>query len=159
MDRCRCSSSSHNESFPARVRWTFDFGGGTKLAFRFEREERFHMQLNTEQKVRGTLAPVTAGGNPAPVQNPRWEADDVAGAPIVTATPDSGNPLVCEFLALALPDGTTPLTTQVRCRFDADLGDGVRELIAIGEITVVPAEAIIGTVAFGTPEPATPPTA
>lgn len=118
------------------------------------------MLLNTEQKVRATLAPLTAGGNAATVENPRWEADDVDGEPTLTVTPDPGNALVCDFAALPLPAGTgeTGLTTQVRCIFDADLGDGVREFTAVGEITVVPAEAVLGTISFGTPEPQTPPT-
>lgn len=154
-----CECESNHPSFPARVRWTFEWPGGPTMSFRFEREERFRMLLNTEQKVRATLNPITAGGNPAPVQNPTWEADDVNGAPIVAVTPDPGNALVCEFRALPLPEGapTSGLTTQVRCRFDADLGTGVRELLAVGEITVVPAEAVIGTIAFGTPEQQEPP--
>lgn len=150
-----CSSESNHPLLPARVRWTLSVPGGTTVSFRFEREERFRMQLNTEQKVRATLAPLTAGGRPATVENPRFEADDVNGAPIVAVTPDPGNPLIAEFKALPLPEGTgeTGLTTQVRCRFDADLGEGVRELVAVGEITVVPAEAVIGTISFGAPEP------
>lgn len=105
------------------------------------------MLLNTEQKVRATLAPLTAGGNAAPVENVRWEADE---GPLAVEVSD--NPLVCDFRALPLAD-ENPVTMQVRCLFDADLGAGVREMVAIGEITVVPAEAVIASIAFGTPEP------
>lgn len=117
------------------------------------------MNVTTEQQVRGTLAPLTAGGNPAPVQNPRWEIDEPPTGPLFALTVEPTNPLICDFRGLTLPDGVTPLTVQVRCRFDADLGEGVRELLAIGELTLVPAEAVIGNVAFGTPTPAEPPPA
>jgi hypothetical protein len=136
-----------------KLSWLLQVG---QAAFRFKvsRKEKIRMQINEEQKVSGTVQPVTAAGHPAPIDGtPAWEIDPVEGNPIATLEVDATDPKKASFTALALPDGTLALTTQVRCRFDADLGDGVREIVAIGELTVVQAEAATAEVVFGAAEP------
>jgi hypothetical protein len=73
---------------------------------------------------------------------------------IVTVGPDPEDPTNA-FKALVktgpLDAVSLPTTAQIRCKVDADLGEGVREIIITGDIEVVAGEAIAGSVTFGAP--------
>lgn len=88
--------------------------------------------LNTEQKVKVTVRPLTAGGQPATVDGvPGWSVSSPVLATLEVA-----------------PDGLSayvfagqPGVGQVLVSADADLTSGVREIIGVLDLTVVAAEA------------------
>lgn len=101
------------------------------------------LQLTETQQCALSVSPVTRKGNPAQVQNPTWSSSDDA---VVTVDVDSTDSLKAKVVAEA------PGTAQVNFSADADLGDGVRLLSAVLDVTVVPGEAVTVTIATGTPE-------
>ena len=100
--------------------------------------------LNTEQKVKVTVRPLTAGGQPATVDGvPGWAVSDPALATLEVA-----------------PDGLSayvfagqPGTGQVMVSADADLTAGVREIVGQLDLTVTAAEAATLLLETGSIEP------
>jgi hypothetical protein len=99
--------------------------------------------INNEQKVQVTLAPVTTGGNPAPLDGvPTW--DVISGDSTVEPEADGKSAW--------LISGNDPGDTQIIVKADADLGEGVVEISDIISLSVQGAQAAnLGLVA-GTPE-------
>jgi hypothetical protein len=97
-------------------------------------------------------APVDAKGHTAKLDGiPVWELDDESNAQIVSQADDG---LSC---VVHLDD--TPSATQVRVSADADLGDGVREIVAVAVLNVVPGDAVgFGDIQVSpvTPDPSNP---
>jgi len=100
-------------------------------------------QLTETQQVSGTVTPVTAKGSPAEVQASVFSSSDTSVLEVIQDTVD---PL--KFVAKAVAPGAA----QVQWNADADLGDGVVPISAVGDITVVAGMAVGGTITFGTPE-------
>lgn len=100
-------------------------------------------QLTETQQVSGSVTPVTAKGNPAEVENSVFSSSDPA---VLNVIQDTADPL--KFVAKAVAPGAA----QVQWKADADLGDGIVEISAVGDITVVAGMAVGGTITFGTPE-------
>lgn len=102
------------------------------------------LTLTDIQKVSLSIAPVSAAGNPAPVENVVWT---------------SSNPEVLEVVAsedglTAVASTVGPLgTAQVTVVADADLGEGVVPLTGILDVVVVGSQAVSLGVVAGTPEP------
>jgi hypothetical protein len=102
-----------------------------------------HMKITDEQAVDLSIAFETAAGNPARVDGvPVWE----------NSNPEVVDLIVAEDGLTASATSKGPLgLAQISVTADADLGEGVRPLTAIGELEVVAAEAARGVVTFGTP--------
>ena len=83
-------------------------------------------------------------GNEAPVQSVRWGTD----RPDLLVITENGNGSVS--ISPLGPLGTA----QVSATADADLGDGVVEVVALGSIEVIAGQAVAGTLDFGAPSDA-----
>lgn len=134
---------------PHIIKWTLNFGR-IKVAFLAAGKDRIRMLIDTEQKVTASLAILTAGGQPARVDGvPTWEVEETTGGDggdvVEIAISEDG--LSATFTAVG--EGTAQVTVTA----DADLGEGVRAITAVGTITVTPAGAATLQLAFGTPEP------
>ena len=102
------------------------------------------LTLTDEQKCPLSIQPLTAAGNPARVDGvPVWASSDVNVISLDVASDGMS--------AVARTPGTLG-TSTVSCIADADLGSGVREIVAVLDITVVAAEAATMGIATGTPE-------
>lgn len=105
--------------------------------------EDLHMRISTEQKIKVTIAPKTAAGNDAPIDGAvAFSVDDDSVARIERIDDTS-----------AYIVGVAPGAVLVRASFDADLGEGVREIVATGALEVAAAEAETAEIVFGEPEP------
>jgi hypothetical protein len=103
--------------------------------------------LPVDMQVKVAVSYVDSEGNPATVDGDvEWASSDAAIAAVV-ADPDNS------FEAVVRPT-TTLGQVQITATADADLGDGVRELITLMDVTVVAGEAVAGTIApVGAPTP------
>jgi hypothetical protein len=99
-------------------------------------------RISTEQKVKVTVAPKTAGGHDAPIDG---------GVSFISDNPDVAVIEVIDTLSayvLAVAPGAALITAE----FDADLGEGVRAITATGALEVVAAEAETAEIVFGDAE-------
>ncbi len=105
------------------------------------------MILPIDKKLVGcTVSYVDAAGNAAIVDGaPVW-ATDRPDLLVVTAAVDG---MSCDISPVG-PLGSAQVTVTA----DADMGDGMRELITLGTIDCVAGEAVGGTINF--PEPVAP---
>ena len=106
--------------------------------------EGFNMsgRINTEQRVRVSVIPLTAAGNPAQIDGDvAFESSDPT---VASVEPIDANSAWVTAAGLG--------AAQISAEFDADLGDGVRTLTFTGAIEVVGAEAETAEIVFGTPE-------
>lgn len=103
--------------------------------------------INNEQEVVVTLAPTSAGGHPAEVENPEWEVID--GNSTVTPSEDGLSAI------LRSEDGIGD--TYIRVSADADLGSGVNEISDTIELVVRGAQAQSIGLQVGEPRPKTAP--
>lgn len=102
--------------------------------------------LPADHTVQMQVAYVDAGGNPATIDNDVvWSSSD---ANIVSVQVDAINSMICRVTPVGVGQA------QVTATVDADIGDGVRELVTLADITVVGGEAVAGTIEpVGAPEP------
>lgn len=95
------------------------------------------------QKVIGSVQFLDRKGRPAKVDGvPEWSVSDEAVVSMVVA--DDG--MSAEFEALA--EGAV----VVQVGADADLGDDVKQIIGVGSLAVLPAEAVGVEISFGEPQ-------
>lgn len=100
-------------------------------------------RITTEQKVRVTVQPLTASGKPAKIDGSvKFTSSDEAVASVTAENATSAT-------VVAVAEGAA----QIVATFDADLGEGVREITASGALEVVSPEAESAEIVFGTPEP------
>ena len=100
------------------------------------------MILTDEQEVEVSVVPVTAAGNPATVDGDvAWVSSDENIATVVSTGPTTA--VVRSTGALG--------TTQIVAQADADLGAGVRSIMATLDIQVVAAEAMSVNISAGAP--------
>jgi len=100
--------------------------------------------LTDEQKCQVSVAFKTAKGNPAPVDGvPVWASSNEAAVVVVPAA----DGLSAE---IQTPGGLG--TAQVSVKADADLGEGVIEIIGLLDVEVKTAGASIVEITPGTPE-------
>ena len=106
--------------------------------------------LPNDKVVRCQVSYVDAKGNPAKIDGDvTWDTSDQNIATIKTDTGDSTQ-------AVVTPAGQVG-QVQVTCSADADLGEGIRELITTMDVDVVAGEAVAGTIApLGEPMPIKP---
>ncbi|MEH2565328.1 hypothetical protein [Bradyrhizobium sp. AZCC 2289] len=106
--------------------------------------------LPVDHTVLMQVSYVDAKGNPATIDGEvSWESSD---ASIIAVSVDAGDSSICR----ATPVGSVG-QAQVTAKCDADLGDGVRELVTLCDIEVVGGEAVAGSIQpVGEPEPLAP---
>lgn len=76
----------------------------------------------------------------------------VSGNPEVLSVTPSADGMSCSIAGVKGSPDEVPVT----CTLDADLGSGVRELVARGSARVLGAEATTVSMTFGPPEPQVP---
>lgn len=102
------------------------------------------ISISNEQKIKVTLAPVTAGGKAAQLDGiPKWEI--VNGASTVEPAADG---LSCYLISSDVPGDTV-----VSVSADADLGDGVENIADTITLHVLGAKAQNLGLLVGTAEP------
>lgn len=105
-------------------------------------QSKHMLTLTIEQKATVTVKPLTAKGNPAPVDGaPGWSISDPAIASLVVA-PDGMSADV-----IAATAGAATITVAA----DADLTSGVRQITGVLDVTVVAAEAATLVLEAGVP--------
>ena len=95
------------------------------------------MRLTNEQKCTVTVKPTTAAGKPATIDG----AVTYTSSSADVATIDADGLIVAKGVGIA----------QITATFDADLGEGVRNVELSGVVEVVAAEATTGVIEFGEP--------
>ena len=98
--------------------------------------------IDNESKVLVTLAPKTASGNTAEVENIEWNV--VSGDATIEPSEDG---LSCTLISGEVGNSV------IEVKADADLGEGVREITDTIDLAVVSAEASSLGIVAGTPEP------
>lgn len=100
------------------------------------------LQLTDTQQCDVSVKALNRKGNPAPVQNPVWSSSD---STVATVTQDAVDGLKAKVVAGAAG------TTQINVSADADMGDGVKPISAVLDVTVVGGQAVTFAVTTGTP--------
>lgn len=96
--------------------------------------------LPSGKSISATLQLFDVNNNPTEFDTaPEWTTSDPAIVALEGADPYSRR------LRSVGPLGSV----QVSVRGDADLGDGVRELVVLDDITVVPGDAVRGSFGYG----------
>lgn len=104
------------------------------------------LSINTAQKIKVTLAPVTASGNPAVLDGtPTWTVTQGSG----TVVPEADG-LSAYIVSPATVDG---VVTVVTVSADADLGSGVRTIEDVINTTITNEEAAALGITAGAAEP------
>lgn len=111
------------------------YGGGTLM-----------LVLTDSQKVEVVLAPKTAAGNPAVVDVSAGVVFESSDPTVLEVVQDPVDPLRATARAVGLLG-----VVQVTARADADLGAGVREIVAVDTVEVKAGEAVTLGLAFGAP--------
>lgn len=125
---------------PARFAWSI---GLVEMKTDHEGQHTMDIKLTNEQKVKVTLAPVTATGKPAPLDGkPTWTVQ--SGDSTIEASEDG--------LSAYLISSDTPGDTVIVVEADADLGEGVETLSDAIRLTVEGARAKSLGLAVGEPE-------
>jgi hypothetical protein len=102
------------------------------------------VNLTTEQKVKVTLAPVTANGQPATLDGPaEWSVESGD----CTVEPEE------DGLSAYILSGDEIGESIVKVIADADLGEGVRHIEDLVTVQVTNAEAAALGLTVGAPEP------
>jgi len=100
------------------------------------------MRINTEQKVKVSVAPKTAGGHDAPIDGAVQFTSDNESVARIEVIDDTSAYVVAAGTGAAL----------ISASFDADLGEGNRSITATGALEVVAAEAETAEIVFGEAE-------
>lgn len=103
--------------------------------------------LTATQQVPVAVEILDKKGNPAQVQDPKWEASEPG---VLAVTPDPADPsngLKCLVSAVGPMDDVSLLTFTG----DADLGEGVKAILGTAAFQVVAGEAMVVNIVVGTP--------
>lgn len=105
--------------------------------------------LPIDHTVKMQVAYTDAAGNPAKVDGEvTWFP---ANAEIAAIEVDANDSTICKVMPVSIG------RTQVSAKADADLGEGVRELLTVCDIMIVAGEAVAGSIQpVGEQEPMTP---
>ncbi|TYL87446.1 hypothetical protein [Bradyrhizobium cytisi] len=101
--------------------------------------EGSHVMYNLpiDHTVKMQVSYVDSAGNPAKVDSVEWFT---ANAEIAAIEVDPSDGTICKVIPVALG------RTQVSAKADADLGEGVRELLTVCDIMIVAGEAVAGSI-------------
>jgi hypothetical protein len=103
------------------------------------RGENMAYKLPVAMQILMQVAYVDAGGNPATIDGDvSWDSSDETIATVIIDTADTSKALV--------RSGTKLGQVQVTATADADLGDGVREILTPVDVEIVAGEAVAGTI-------------
>lgn len=105
-------------------------------------EERMALVLTVTQEADLSVVAVDARGNVAHVADPRWSSSDEGVVAVVPS--DDG---MSAIVRAAGPTGNA----QVVFRCDADLGEGVVELMGTLDVEVVAGQAVSVSIVAGAP--------
>jgi len=97
--------------------------------------------ITNEQKVEVTLNPTTLAGNPATLDNVLWEV--IEG--------DATLEVAADNLSAFLVSGESDVNSKILVTADADLGEGVAEIVDLIDLAVVSAQASTLGIIQGTP--------
>jgi hypothetical protein len=121
-DKAGCFVTVRYEDFTITAR-------GNDMAYTLAVAKQVHVQV----------AYVDAGGNPATIDGDvSWASSDETIAGVIVDTSDTTKALV--------RSGTKLGQVQIAATADADLGDGMREIITPIDVSVVAGEAVAGTI-------------
>lgn len=99
--------------------------------------------ITNEEKVQVTLAPTTAAGNPATLDGiPTWEV--IEGDATIEVSDDG---MMCTLIS-----GAADVNSKIEVTADADLGEGIVNLVDVVDLAVVAAGASLLGLSVGTPE-------
>lgn len=102
------------------------------------------LKLTDEQQVQLAINPVTAHGHQAAIDGaPKWASSDSNVVEVIVDTADPKK-------AVAIAGGIGK--AQVSVTADADMGDGVREIVSTLDVEVVAAEAASLGISAGAPQ-------
>jgi hypothetical protein len=101
------------------------------------------MKLTDIEKVALSVQPMSAAGNPAPVETAMWTCSDDT---VLTVVPGADG-LSCEVITTGKIG-----TARVSVTVDADMGEGVISLEGFADFEVVASQAVSLAVNVGTPE-------
>jgi hypothetical protein len=127
------------------LRFTLLVEGGFEI-----KGEKMALTMTAVQQCGLSVAAVDAKGNPAQVEGVTFTSSDPA---ILTVEVDPGDETIAVVKAMG-PTGNGQVTVTA----DADLGEGIKHLTGILDVTIMAAEAVSLSVAAGVPEdqPAAP---
>ena len=130
------------EPTPIVVRVTSRIGGVT-IVNTGAGDMAYNMPVQTQIGLQ--VAYVDQAGNPAVVDGDvTWTSSNDALATVTSTGPDACNVVTGSALGSA----------QITASADADLGQGVRAILTLFDVTVVAGEAVAGTISpVGTPTP------
>lgn len=113
------------------------------------------MELKEGQRVKCTVTPKTAHGHAAQVEpgSARFTSADesVIAVGDLIENPDGSFSTYFENV-----DGTGNQSIAVEFRADGKVGEGIREIVVAGVIVATQGDAVVGEMAFDTPEDVTP---
>lgn len=120
-----------------------------KITFGIIEEQPMPLVMTITQQCELTMQPLDAKGNPAAIDGVAEWAVSNPGVCAIQPAPDGITALV---VAIAVGD------TQVNATADADLGEGVRQITGLLDVSIKAAEAVSLGIVAGTPvEQPTPP--
>jgi len=133
-----------SHSHPTKPRVHFDWAIGLAHTKPINQPpSHMDVKLTNEQQVRVTLSPKTDTGKPAKLDgSPSWTVTEGNSQVVVD---DDG-------LGALLVSSDEPGDTLVTIKADADLGEGIEELVDVLKLTVVGATAKNLGITVGTPE-------
>jgi hypothetical protein len=104
-------------------------------------------KLPNDHQISVQVAYIDSHGNPAAIDGDvTWDTSD---SNIATVETNSGD----TTMATIIPNGAVG-QVQVTCTADADLGEGIREIITTMDVDIVAGEAVAGTITpVGPPVP------
>jgi hypothetical protein len=125
------------------TRVTIRYGGLTLTAW----GDAMAYKLPNDKVIGVQVAYVDSKGNPAEVDSDvTWDTSDPEIATVEIDTGDS-------TMAKVVPSGKVG-QVQVTATADADLGEGVRELVTTMDVEIIAGEAVAGTITpVGEPQP------
>lgn len=106
-------------------------------------KEEAKMKLTDIEKVALAIQPLSAAGNPAPVESVAWAVSDPS---ILSLTP-SEDGLSCSVVTTGALGAA-----RVNVTADADLGEGIVTLEGFIDFEIVASQAVNLNIAAGTPE-------
>lgn len=137
------TAHSQKRKRPARFQWSIG-PAVNKPKDQPKKGRMLEITITNEQKIKVSLAPVTATGKPANLDGkPSWSV--ISGDSTVEVAEDG--------LSATLVSSDTPGDTQILVQADADLGEGVEEISDVIKLTVEGARAASLGLSIGQAEP------
>jgi hypothetical protein len=133
---------------PGQVIVSSKYGG---ITFIFPGASKIMYTLPADKVVQLQIAYVDANGNPAAIDGViAWSSSNPEVADVTSLPVQQG----AEGSVVQLTPGTSVGNCQITAQADADMGEGVRHINTLLDVTVVGGEAVAGTITpVGEPTP------